>query len=296
MDGEQHRGLEAAVVAYTLWGSLTLYWRQLRGLDELELIGWRITMSAVLMVGVVAATRRHGPVIAALRDRRVAVRILLASLLLTLNWTTYVWAIVNDHVLETALGYFLAPLGTMAVGVVVLHEQLTRLKMVAMLLASTAVVMLTVSYGRIPWIALLIAGSWIWYALTKRRVHLEAVESLTSELMVLLLPALALITIGSLRSTGIASQANPTQWFFVLGAGVITAVPLTLFAYAAKRVPFVMLGPIMYIVPIINFLLGWLAFDEDLPSSRVAGFALVWVALMLIAYDAWRDRKPRVIA
>ncbi len=296
MDGERHRGLEAAVVAYSLWGSLTIYWRQLRGLDALELIGWRITMSAVLMAGVVAATRRHGPVIAALRDRRVAARILLASLLLTLNWTTYVWAIVNDHVLETALGYFLAPLGTMAVGVVVLHEQLTRLRMVAMLLASAAVVMLTVSYGRIPWIALLIAGSWIWYALTKRRVHLDAVESLTGELMVLLVPALALIAIGSFRSTGIASQATPTQWFFVLGAGVITAVPLTLFAYAAKRVPFVMLGPIMYIVPIINFLLGWLAFDESLPSSRVAGFALVWVALMLIAHDAWRDRKPGVIA
>jgi chloramphenicol-sensitive protein RarD len=290
MDAKQNRGLEAAVLAYTLWGLLTLYWRQLRGLDALELIGWRITTAGVLMTIVVTVTHRWPPIVVALRDRAVAGRILLASLLLTVNWATYVWAVVNDHVIETALGYFLAPLGTMALGVFVFGERLTRLKQASIALAVVAVVMLTASYGRVPWVAVLLATSWVWYGWTKRHVPLEAVESLTSELLVLIIPALGLVTWGLLRDEGIPTTATTTEWVFLLGTGAITAVPLLLFAYAAKRVPFTVLGPTNYLVPIINFLLGWLVFDEALPPDRVIGFALVWVALVLITYDTLRTR------
>jgi chloramphenicol-sensitive protein RarD len=292
MDHDQRRGLEAAVVAYVGWGLLTIYWRQLAGLDAIELIGWRVATAGILMVTVLVVSGRWAPLRDALADRPVALRIGLASLLLTINWTTYVWAVVNDRVIETALGYFLAPLGTMALGVFVLGERLTPFKKASMVFAAAAVIVLTASYGRMPWVALLLAGTWSWYGLTKRRVPLDPVESLTGELLVLLAPAIGLVAFGFVRTGGIPDQATGSDWAFLLGTGAITAAPLLLFAFAAKRVPFTLLGPTNYLVPLINFLLGWLAFDESLPVSRVIGFGLVWAALTLVTVDMLRSRRP----
>ena len=293
MEGEQTRGLQAAIAAYVLWGLLTIYWKQLSGLDAVELIGWRVSSASVFMAIVVSMTGRWTPVIGALRTRTVAIRICLASLLLTVNWTTYVWAVVNDRVIETALGYFLAPLGTMALGVFVLGERLTPLKQASIVFAVAAVVVLTISYGRMPWVALLLATTWSWYGLTKRNVPLDPIASLSSELFVLVLPALALVIAGFLRTNGIPEQASASDWPLLVGTGVITAIPLLLFAFAAKRLPFTILGPANYLVPLINFLLGWLVFDEQLPASRVVGFVLVWVALMLVTLEMARQHTSR---
>lgn len=292
MDGIQLRGLQAAVTAYVLWGLLTVYWKQLSGLDAIEMIGWRVATASVFMAVVVTVTGRWAPIVATLRNRGAVVRIAVASLLLTANWTTYVWAVVNDRVIETALGYFLAPLGTMAVGVLVLGERLTALKRWSIGFALVAVAVLTVSYGRFPWVALVLAGSWSWYGLTKRRVPLAPVESLTSELLVLALPAAGLVAAGFVRDGGIPDQAAGADWAYLVGTGMITAIPLLLFAVAAQRVPFTVLGPVQYLVPLINFLLGWLAFDEALPPSRVVGFVLVWVALVLVTVDMLRRAAP----
>ena len=292
MDRVQLRGLQAAVLAYVLWGLLTIYWKQLSGLDAIEMIGWRVATASVFMAVVVTVTGRWPAIVGTLRNRRATLRITLASLLLTANWTTYVWAVVNDHVIETALGYFLAPLGTMAVGVFVLGERLTPLKQWSIGFALVAVAVLTISYGKFPWIALVLAGSWSWYGLTKRRVPLGPIESLTSELLVLALPALALVAGGFLRSGGIPDQASGAEWGFLVGTGAITAIPLLLFAVAAQRVPFTVLGPVQYLVPLINFLLGWLAFDEALPPTRVVGFVLVWIALVLVTVDMVHRTAP----
>ncbi len=284
------RGLRAAVAAYTLWGLLTIYWKQLTGLDAFELIGWRVATATACMIVVLVATRRWVAVVRALGDRSVAPRIALASLLLTVNWTTYVWAVVNDRVIETALGYFLAPLGTMALGVIVLGERLTPLKQLSVGFAVAAVAVLTVSHGRVPWVALLLATTWSWYGLTKRRVPLDPVESLTGELVVLSVPAVVVAMSGWWRAGGIPDQAVGADWAFLVGTGAITAIPLLMFAFAAKRVPFTLLGPANYLVPIINFLLGWLAFDEPLPASRVVGFVLVWSALAAVTVEMVRSR------
>ena len=244
------------------------------------------------MALVVTATGRWPQVRVALADRTVASRLVVAALLLTVNWTTYVWAVVSGRIIETALGYFLAPLGTMALGVVVLGERLTPLKRASVVCAGVAVVVLTVSYGRLPWFALLLATSWAWYGLTKRRVPLDPIESLSSELFVLAVPAVALAASGWFRSDGIPSQATTADWAFLLGTGAITALPLLLFAFAAQRVPFTVLGPTNYLVPLINFLLGWLVYDEALPPSRVLGFGLVWCALVLVTTDTIRRAAP----
>jgi chloramphenicol-sensitive protein RarD len=212
-----------------------------------------------------------------------------------------VWAVINDRVLETALGYFLAPLGTMAIGVFVLGERLTPLRSASVGLAAAAVVVLTISYGRVPWIALLIAGSWSTYGLTKRRVPLAPVESLTAEMLVLVTPAIVLIGadwagLGWFGDDSVVSHAAGIDWWLVFGTGAITALPLTLFAYAAQRVPFTILGPINYLVPLINFVLGWSVYGEPLPAVRAVGFGLVWLALGLVTYETLSRRsRERVV-
>ena len=295
MEHDVTRGVRAAFLAYLVWGLLTVYWKQLTGFDPFELIGWRVAMSAVVMA-VVVTTQGRWPVLGrTLRDPRLLGRLAVASLLLTVNWTTYVWAVVNDRVIETALGYFLAPLGTMAIGVLVLGERLSPLKRLAAGFATGAVVVLTVSYGRLPIVALLIAASWSLYALSKRRVPLTPVESLAGETMVLLLPALGVIAWGATQPDGVPETASTADWVLLAGTGVVTAVPLLLFAFAAQRVPFTVLGPLNYLVPIINFLLGWLVYDEDMPPSRFVGFILVWFALGAVTIDTVRDsRRARV--
>src|SRR3990170_836762 len=227
---EVARGIRAGFIAYAIWGLLTIYWKQLHDFEPFELIGWRIATSGVIMIGVLTVRGRWPAMRTAFGDRRLMGRITVAALLLTTNWTAYVYAVVNDRVIETALGYFMAPLGTMALGIVVLKERPTQAQKIAMGLAAVAVVILTISYGRPPY---------------------------------------AELTLVSL-------------------AGVATVVPLVMFAFAATRVPFTILGPLNYLVPTINFLLGWILYDEELPVSRFVGFAFVWVALAVLTADRLR--------
>jgi chloramphenicol-sensitive protein RarD len=292
MEREQMRGLQAAVTAYVLWGLFTIYWKQLVSLNPFELIGWRVVSASVVMTLYMRLTGGWPAVRGALSDRATATRIVVSALLLTGNWLTYVWAIVNSRVIETALGYFLAPLGTMAIGVFVLGERSTRLKRWSVVFALAAVAVLTVSYGELPWIAVVLAFTWSVYGLTKRRVPLEAAQSLAAETLVLIIPAIIIVAAGWWRDDGVPHVATGVEWGFLLGTGVVTMVPLVLFAFAAKRVPFTLLGPTNYLVPIITFLLGWLVYDEPLTKTMVAGFALVWVALTLVTLDTLRPAQP----
>jgi chloramphenicol-sensitive protein RarD len=295
MDPELSRGVRAGVAAYLLWGFLTIYWKQLTGFGAFELIGWRMAMAALVMAGVITARRRWPVLRDAFRRPRLVVGLVVASVLLTANWTTYVWAVVNDHIVETALGYFLAPLGTMAIGVVVLGERLTPMKRLAVVFAVSAVAVLTFSYGRLPVVALVLAGTWSVYGLAKRRVPLTPIESLAGETFVLLLPALGVIAWASARSGSVPDTASTVEWVLIAGTGVVTAVPLLLFAVAARSVPFTLLGPLNYLVPIINFALGWLVYGEPMPLSRFVGFVLIWCALAAATIDTVRSSRRPVL-
>lgn len=289
----QRIGVQVAFAAYLLWGLLTIYWKQLDAFDALELIGWRIACAAAVMA-VVVTWRRTWPVVRRALSSWSTLRfVVLAAALLTVNWTSYVWAVTNDRVLETALGYFMAPLVTMALGVFVLGEHPTSAQRLAFVCAAAAVVVLTFSYGRLPWVALLLAGSWSCYGLVKRRVPLGAVDSLASETLVLFLPAIAFLVTASDEPGSVAQVADSRELILVAGTGVITALPLTMFAFAAKTIPFTLLGPLNLIVPVVNFGLGWLLYDEPMPASRVTGFAFVWVALVVVMWDRIRaGRRP----
>jgi chloramphenicol-sensitive protein RarD len=285
---EVARGIRAGFIAYTIWGLLTIYWKQLHDFEPFELIGWRIASSSVIMIAVLTIRGRWPAMRAAFGDRRLMGRISVAALLLTANWTAYVYAVVHDRVIETALGYFIAPLGTMALGIFVLKERPTRAQRTAMGLAAIAVVILTASYGRPPYAALTIAVTWSLYGLFKRRVPLGAVEGLAAETFVLCAPALVVIGVMAGRSGSIPRAADATELTLTSLAGVATVVPLVMFAFAATRVPFTILGPLTYLVPTINFLLGWILYDEALPVSRVVGFGFVWVALAILTVDRLR--------
>ena len=296
MDDQTLKGIRAGLLAFLIWGFLVIYWKALSDFDAIELIGWRIIMMTLVMTAVITIRRGWTPVIAALRTPRIVGQSAIAGILLAVNWSTFLYAVATDHVVETALGYFLAPLGTMAIGVLVLRERLTPLRWAAIVFAVIAVAILTISYGHIPWMALVIAISFSLYGLAKRNIPLAPTESLTAEGLVLVVPAIILVAVWSTRSMSVVPTATPLEWVLVLGTGLATAIPLLLFARAAQTVPFVILGPLNYLVPIINFTLGWLVYGESMPASRLAGFVLVWFALVAVTIDTVQSSRRPVAA
>lgn len=284
-------GVFAGVSAYLLWGFITVYWKALKAFAPLELIGYRILMSVVLLVVILAAKGRLTSLFQKLSADRLWTRVACAALLLAINWTTYVVVIHDGKVIEAALGYFIAPLGTMLIGVKVLHEKIRPIQLVSALLGLTAVVVLTISYGRVPYIALAMAASWALYGLLKRQVPLQPLESLMSETIFLVVPAIALIIWFSRYDNSVVQSANFWHIILILLSGVVTAVPLLLFAAASLKLPLTVLGPMQYSVPTINFLLGWLAYHEKMSPSRFVGFGLVWIALVIVTVDSIRRAR-----
>lgn len=272
--------------AYAIWGLLTAYWKVLKSFDAFELIGWRISLSALILVAFTLATRRFIPLVRSLRDGQLLARVALASVLLSINWCTYVWAVVNGHVVETALGYFIAPIFTLVIGVFILHEHLRPIQRIAVGFAVAGVVVLTLGYGSVPYIALALASTWSLYGLLKKQVTLAPLESLTAEVLVLCVPAVLLVAATWGRVNSIPSTASTFHWVFVLLLGVATTVPLLLFAGAAHRTPLTILGPMQYLVPTINFLLGWLLYNEDVSTTKLVGFGLIWVCLALVVANS----------
>jgi len=275
---------------------LTIYWKTLQAFPPFELIGWRI-VSSFLILGVLAVLNgRVRSIARAAFSPPLAPRIAAAALLVAVNWSSYVWAVSNDHVIETALGYFMAPLLTMWLGVAVLKERLNSAQRTTIGLAGIAVITLSAGYGRVPFLALLIAASWALYGLFKRQVPMSSLESLTAEMLWLVAPAIGLAVAQSSRANSVTAMADGLHLTLVVLAGPVTVVPLWMFGRAAKRVPLTVLGPLQYSVPTINFLLGWLAYGEDLDTTKIIGFGFVWVALVVLGVDTYRRGVRRSVS
>jgi chloramphenicol-sensitive protein RarD len=285
-------------LAYVLWGTFPLYWRLLEPAGAVEILAHRIVWSLVTMVLVLVLWRRIGQLKALLRDRRRLVLISAAAVVITFNWGGYIWGVNNGRVVETSLGYFINPLVTVLMGVLILHERLRRLQWVAMGVAFVAVVVLTLDYGRPPWIALLLAFSFGTYGLLKKQAGVGAVESITLETM--LLAPVAGLYVAWLVATGESTFGTEGVGHALLftTTGIVTAVPLMLFGAAAIRVSMVSLGLLQYLAPTIQFALGIAVFHEDMPASRWIGFGLVWLALALFTVEAvnHRRRQLRLVA
>lgn len=284
--------------AYLLWGVLALYWPLLQPAGAIEVLAHRIVWSLVFVAGILLAKRHWAWVRDVGRNPRAVGALVVAAVIISVNWTTYIWAVSNGHVVETSLGYFINPIVTVTLGVLVLGERLRPAQWVAVGVASVAVLVLTVNYGRLPWVALTLAFSFAAYGLLKKVARVGAVESLTIETAVLFVPALGWLLLLERGGEGSFGHYGLGDALLLAGAGVVTAVPLLFFGAAARRVPLSVLGVLQYLAPTIQFLLGVFVFAEPMPAVRLAGFALVWTALAIFTAEslASRRRQLRVAA
>jgi chloramphenicol-sensitive protein RarD len=289
---DKQRGTAYGVAAYFLWGLFPLYWRLLQPASSFEIVAHRLVWSLLVVLVILAVTRNWGWLRPFASDRASQWRLALASVLITANWLLYIYAVNSDQVVETSLGYFINPLVTVLIGVVLLGERLNRVQWVAVGLGTLAVLVIAVDYGRPPWIALGLAFSFAIYGLIKKQVgpRLGAVASLSVESAVMFLPALLFLLILEARGDADFGHHGPGHAALLASAGVATAVPLLFFAAAARRVPLTVMGLLQYLAPVLQFLTGVLIFDEPMPAARLAGFALVWAALTLLTIDGLRTR------
>jgi chloramphenicol-sensitive protein RarD len=288
----EHRlGTVAGVAAYSLWGLFPLVFHQLRSVAATEVLLHRIVWSFVV-VALLLVARRDRRWFDAVRVTTHGLRNLaLAAVLIATNWLVYIWAVNHDHVIEAALGYYVNPLITVALGVAVLREHLRQLQLVALGFGAAAVAVLTVAYGRVPWIAIVLACSFAAYGFLKKAVPVQATTSLAVETAVLLPAALVGMAVLQRRGDAAFLAGSGGRDALLVSLGVVTAIPLLLFATAASRIPLSLLGLLQYLTPTMQLLCGVLVFHEPMPAERVAGFVLVWVALLLLAADALRSTR-----
>lgn len=277
-----------AFSAYLLWGVLPLYFLLLAPVGAFEIVAWRILLSLVFCALLIAVTRSWRRLAAIVRQGRLVALTVLAGILIYVNWQTYLIGTLSGHVIETSLGYFINPIVTVLLGVIVLRERLRPTQWVAIGLATAAVVVIVVGYGAVPWIALILAFSFGFYGLVKKKIgpSVDAVSGLTLESLWLTpLAVVQLVVVAVTTGLGFASAGAGTTVALAL-AGVVTAVPLLLFAAGARRAPLTLLGIVQFVAPVLQFLIGWWVLGEPMTAGRWAGFALVWAALILLSADS----------
>ncbi|MEV1244945.1 EamA family transporter RarD [Nonomuraea sp. NPDC050022] len=285
------RGVLFGAAAYTMWGLFPLYWPLLKPSGAIEILAHRMAWSLVAVLVVLAVRRHWSWMRALLKEPRKLALLTLAAMIVTVNWGVYIYAVNANQVVESALGYFINPLISVLFGVVLLKERLRPLQWVAVGFGTLAVLVLTIDYGRPPWIALALAVSFGLYGLVKKQANVGAAESLTVETLVLLTPALGYILYLSLTGQSTFGTEGLGHAALLVGAGVITAVPLLCFTAAAIRVPLSTIGLLQYIAPVLQFLCGVLVAKETMPASRWIGFSIVWLALAVFTYDSIRTAR-----
>ncbi|MEV4825472.1 EamA family transporter RarD [Micromonospora sp. NPDC049274] len=283
--------------AYLLWGFFPLYFKLLRPTGPLEILAHRIVWSVLFVALLLGALRNVGFLRALLRRPWTVAGIVAAAALIAVNWGTYIYGVSSDRVVETALGYFINPLVVVLLGVTVLRERLRPAQWIALGIGGAAVAVLAVDYGRLPWLALTLAFSFAGYGLIKKRLGLPAAEGLFVESAVLALPALGYLAWLSRHAELTFGHVSAGHTTLLVLAGAATAIPLLLFAGAANRLPLTGLGMIQYLAPILQLACGVLIFHEPMPPARLAGFALVWLALIVFTADAVdQSRRTRTRA
>jgi chloramphenicol-sensitive protein RarD len=298
--GLSRSGLAFAIGAYGLWVFLPIYFIALAPAGPFEIVAWRVLLSLVFCALLITVTRawRHFGVL--MRDRSVVLTMGLAGLLIFVNWQTYVYATLTNQVVEAALGYFINPIVTVFLGVFVLRERLNLTQWIAVGISIVAVIVLAVGYGQLPWIALVLAFSFGFYGLIKKRVgpKVDAISGLTIETVWLTPVAVVQLVLVAMTAGLAIGTVSGWHTVLLLSAGAVTAVPLLLFAAASRRLPLIYMGFIQYFAPFIQFVVGVFVLQEPMPPERWIGFGLVWVALGVLTFDLLRGVRSarRVVA
>jgi chloramphenicol-sensitive protein RarD len=286
-------GIFAAIGAYILWGLLPIYWKTIDEVPAIEILCHRMVWSLVFVVLILSWKKHWRWLKAATKNRSTLFTFLVSAVILALNWLTYIWAINSGYIVEASLGYFINPLISVVLGVLFLKERLRLWQWLSISLALTGVSYLTFSYGKFPWIALILAFSFGFYGLLRKTSALSSLEGLSVELAIMFLPALAYLLY--LESSGTASfghTAATTSGILAL-TGVATATPLLFFAYGARRVQLSTLGILQYIAPSIQFLLGVFVYKEDFPQTRLVGFIIIWISLFIYTFESFVQVKRK---
>jgi len=293
MNSSYSKGVLSAALAYTCWGLFPLFFELLGHVSPAEVVAHRTVWSLLFVLLVLAVMKRFAWMRDLLAKPKVLAAFALSALLLACNWLVYIWAVQNDHVLDASLGYFINPLVNVALGFLVLHERPRRLQWLAVGLASAGVLWLTLQAGRLPWVALVLAFSFGFYGLLRKIAPLGALEGLTLETMILTPVAIAALAWWSWQGHSAFVSEDGTTLALLLLAGPLTAVTLLLFASGARRIPMTTLGLLQYIAPTLQFGLGVWIYHEPFQPSRMIGFALIWLALLVYSLESlWTGRRP----
>lgn len=286
-----NKGLTYGILAYILWGVLPLYWYLLRAIPASEILVNRIIWSLVFLAILLSIRRRWGWVKPFLSQPKTILIICVSAILIAINWFIYIWAINAGYVIETSLGYFINPLVNVLLGTIFLHERLRSGQWAAVGIAAIGVLYLTFSYGSLPWIALCLAFSFGVYGLMKKKVRLGAAESMTAEMSLLVLPALAYLIWLETQGEAYLGHTTPLILLLLIATGIVTATPLVLFAAAARRIPLSTLGVLQYIAPTLQFLIGLLILGEPFSTQKLIGFSIIWISLIVYSLEgAWQRR------
>jgi chloramphenicol-sensitive protein RarD len=287
---EHSLGLIFGVGSYVLWGLFPLYWPLLEPANPLEIVSHRAVWTLVFCLIVLALSKQLHSTIAIVKKPRIMAGLFLTTILVSINWLTYIWATNNGHVVEAALGYYINPLIIIAFGVLLLREKMRPLQWLAVGIAAVGVTILTIDYGRLPWVAISLALSWGTYGLVKKKLDLGALNGLAIETLISLIPyAGYLIYLGN-QGTGQFGQ-KPGLTILLISAGAVTAIPLLLFNGSTTRLPYSTIGLLQYITPTIQFSIGVWVRHEDMPAARWIGFVVIWLALLALATDLVKSSR-----
>ena len=292
-DEDTPRGLMFALGAYVFWGFLPLYMKMLSHISAAEVVAHRVIWSVPIAAVVLIVIRRTGDLRAAFRSPRTLAMGCLTAGLVSLNWGEYVWAIASDRALDAALGYYINPLFSVALGAIFLRERLTRAQMVAIALAACAVALLTISAGTLPWAALVLTVTWGFYALAKKQLPIGPNQGFLLEVLILLLPALAYATWLGLTGQGQFMVGDARSTWLLLGCGAVTAIPLMLYANGAKGLRLTTIAVLQYVAPTMIFLCAVLVFKEPFGQARMIAFPMIWAALVIYSVSMFRQMRSR---
>ena len=277
-------GLLFGVSAYSLWGLFPIYWPLLEPASAVEIVSHRAVWTLVFCFIILLLTKTLKSTLALLKRPKIVAGLFLGSILISINWIVYIYAATSGHVVEASLGYYINPIVVIATGVLILKEKMRQLQWVSVGVATLGVAVLTVDYGRLPWIALGLAFSWGGYGLVKKQLGLGALEGLSIETLISSGAYLAyLIWLGNQGEGQFGVSWKITLLF--IGGGAVTAIPLLLFNGATNRLPLTLIGLLQYITPTIQFSIGVWYFNEDMPAARWIGFIIIWIALVALAFD-----------
>jgi chloramphenicol-sensitive protein RarD len=290
-----NKGIWYAIGAYASWGLFPLFWKMLRRVPALQLISHRIVWSFVTLIIIILLMRQWGVFRKSAFSVRVLRIYLLAAILVGINWLTYVWAVNAGHVVETSLGYFINPLLSVLMGVIFFREHLRSTQWVSIGLTAIGVLYLSIAFGSLPWIALTLAFSFAFYGLVKKIAPLNSLYGLTLETSILLIPAMGFLFFEDRIGNGAFLHDGIFFDFLFVISGLVTSIPLLMFASAARRIPLSVMGILQYIAPTIQFLLGILVYHEPFTLTQFIGYSTVWIALILFGIDSYARYRSQII-